>query len=58
MKLSDILFTIGSSIVIFGTECVAIGVMITNGAFVWELIVAGILMFGIDLMIPAFFTLE
>lgn len=58
MKWYDILFTTGSFIVIFGTECIGIGVMATNGAAVWELIIAGIIMFGIDLMAAAFFMLE
>lgn len=58
MKLCDILFTAGSAIVIVGTECIGIGVMATNGAALWELIVAGIIMFGIDLMAAAFFTLD
>lgn len=58
MKLCDILFCIGSTIVVAGTECIGIGVMATNGAQLWELIVAGVIMFGIDLMLAAFLLLE
>ena len=58
MKLCDILFCVGSTIVVVGTECVGIGVMATNGAQLWEIIVAAVIMFGIDLMIAAFFLLE
>lgn len=55
MKLCDALFTVGSLIVIVGTECVGIGVMITNGSALWEVIFAIVLMLGIDLMVAAFF---
>lgn len=41
-----------------GTECIGIGVMATNGAALWELIIAAVIMFGIDLMAAAFFMLE
>ena len=58
MKLCDILFTIGSLIVIVGAECVGIGVMITNGAALWEVIFAMVIMLGIDLMVAAFFMLD
>lgn len=58
MKWCDVLFTAGSSIVIIGTECIGIGVMATNGAALWEPIIAAIIMFGIDLMVAAFFMLE
>lgn len=58
MKLCDILFCIGSAIVVTGTECIGIGVMATNGAQLWELIVAGVIMFGIDLILAAFLLLE
>ncbi len=58
MKLCDILFTIGSLIVIVGAECVGIGVMITNGAALWEVIFAMVIMLGIDLMAAAFFMLD
>lgn len=58
MKLCDILFCIGSTIVVAGIQCIGIGVMATNGAQLWELIVAGVIMFGIDLMLAAFLLLE
>lgn len=58
MKLCDILFTIGSFIVIVGTECIGIGVMITNGAALYEVIFAMVIMLGIDLMAAAFFMLD
>ena len=58
MKLCDVLFTVGSLIVVAGSECVGIGVMATNGAALWELIIAAVIMFGIDLMIAAFFMLD
>lgn len=58
MKLCDVLFTVGSLIVVFGSECVGIGVMATNGAALWELIIAAVIMFGIDLMVAAFFMLD
>lgn len=55
MKLCDALFTVGALIVIVGTECIGIGVMITNGAALWEVIFAIVLMLGVDLMVAAFF---
>ena len=55
MKLCDVLFTVGSLIVIVGTECICIGVMITNGSALWEVIFAIVLMLGVDLMVAAFF---
>ena len=58
MKLCDILFVVGAFIVIVGTECVAIGVMVTNGAALWETIIAMVIMLGVDLMAAAFFTLD
>lgn len=58
MKLCDVLFTVGALIVIVGTECVGIGVMITNGAALWEVIFAMVIMLGIDLMSAAFFMLD
>ena len=58
MKLRDILFCIGSTIVVAGIQCIGIGVMATNGAQLWELIVAAIIMFGVDLMLAAFLLLE
>lgn len=58
MKLCDVLFAVGSLIVIVGTECIGIGVMATNGAALWELIIAAVIMFGVDLMTAAFFMLD
>lgn len=58
MKLCDVLFTVGSLIVVVGSECVGIGVMATNGAALWELIIAAVIMLGIDLMVAAFFMLD
>lgn len=58
MKLCDVLFTVGSLIVVVGSECIGIGVMATNGAALWELIIAAVIMFGVDLMIAAFFMLD
>lgn len=58
MKLCDVLFTVGSLIVIVGSECIGIGVMATNGATLCELIIAAVIMFGIDLMAAAFFMLD
>lgn len=58
MKLCDILFCVGSAIVVVGTECIGIGVMATNGAQLWELIIVAIIMFGVDLMLAAFLLLE
>jgi hypothetical protein len=58
MKLPDVLFTVGSLIVVVGSECVGIGVMATNGASLWELIIAAVIMFGVDLMAAAFFMLD
>lgn len=58
MKLCDVLFTVGSLIAVVGSECVGIGVMATNGAALWELIIAAVIMFGIDLMVAAFFMLD
>lgn len=58
MKMCDILFVVGSSIVMIGTECIGIGVMATNGATLWELIIAAVIMFGVDLMAAAFFMLD
>ena len=58
MKLCDVLFAVGSAIVIVGTECIGIGVMITNGATLWEVILAVVIMLGVDLMAAAFFMLD
>ena len=58
MKLCDVLFTVRALITIVGTECIGIGVMATNGAALWELIIAAVIMFGIDLMTAAFFMLD
>lgn len=58
MKLCDVLFTAGSLIVIVGSECIGIGVMAVNGAALWELIIAAVIMFGVDLMVVAFFMLD
>lgn len=58
MKLSNILAVVGAFIVIVGIECIAIGVMITNGAALWETIIAMVIMLGADLMAAAFFTLD
>ena len=58
MKLCDVLFTAGSLIVIVGSECIGIGVMTVNGAALWELIIAAVIMFGVDLMAVAFFMLD
>lgn len=58
MKLCDVLFTVGALIVIVGTECVGVGVMITNCAALWEVIFAMVIMLGIDLMAAAFFMLD
>lgn len=58
MKLCDVLFTVGAFIVIVGVECIGIGVMATNGAALWELIIAAAIMFGVDLMVAAFFMLD
>ena len=58
MKLCDVLFTIGALITIVGTECIGIGVMASNGAALWELIIAVVLMLGVDLMTAAFFMLD
>lgn len=58
MKLCDVLFTVGAFIVIVGVECIGIGVMATNGAALWELIIAAVIMFGVDLMVAAFFMLD
>lgn len=58
MKLCDVLVTVGALITIVGTECLGIGVMATNGAALWELIIAAVIMFGIDLMATAFFMLD
>lgn len=55
MKLCDALFTVGAIIVIVGVECVGIGVMITNGSALWEVIFAIVLMLGFDLMVAALF---
>ena len=48
MKLCDVLFTVGAIITIVGTECIGIGVMATNCAALWELIIAAVIMFGVD----------
>lgn len=56
MKLCDVLFTVGAIITIVGTEC--IGVMATNCAALWELIIAAVIMFGVDLIIASFFMLD
>ena len=58
MKLPDVLFTVGSLIVVVGSECVGIGVIATNGASLWELIIVAVIMFGVDLMAAAFFMLD
>ena len=58
MKLCDVLFTVGAFIAIVGVECIGIGVMATNGAALWELIIAAAIMFGVDLMVAAFFMLD
>lgn len=58
MKLCDVLFTVGALITVVGTECIGICVMATNGAALWELIIAAVIMFGIDLMTAAFFMLD
>ena len=58
MKLCDVLFTVGALIVTVGIECVGIGIMATNGAALWELIIAAVIMFGVDLMAAAFFMLD
>ena len=58
MKLPDVLFTVGSLIVVVGSECVGIGVMATNGEALWELIIVAVIMFGVDLMSAAFFMLD
>lgn len=58
MKLCDVLFTVGALIVIVGTECICIGVMITNGAALLEVIFAMVIMLGADLMAAAFFMLD
>ena len=58
MKLCDVLFTVGALITIVGTECIGIGVMATNGAALWELIIAAVIMFGVDLMATALFMLD
>lgn len=58
MKLYDVLFTVGALIVIVGVECIGIGIMITNGTALWEVIFAMVIMLGVDLMAAAFFMLE
>lgn len=58
MKLCDVLFTVGALIVIVGTECIGIGVMITNGAALWEVIFAIVIMLGVDLIAAAFYMLD
>ena len=58
MKLCDALFAVGSLIVIVGAECIGIGVIITNGAALWEVIFAIAIMLGVDLMVSAFFMLD
>lgn len=58
MKLRDVLFTVGALITIVGTECIGIGVMATNWAALWELIIAAVIMLGVDLMTAAFFMLD
>ena len=58
MKLCDALFAVGSLVVIVGVECIGIGVMITNGAVLWEVIFVIAIMLGIDLMVAAFFMLD
>lgn len=55
MKLCDVLFTVGATIAIVSTECIGIGVMITNGAALCEVIFAIVFMLGVDLMVAAFF---
>lgn len=58
MKLWDVLFAVGALIVLVGIECVAIGVMITNGMVLWEIIFAIVIMLGADLMGAAFLMME
>ena len=58
MKLCDVLLTAVAFITIVGTECIGIGVMAANGAALWELIIAAVIMAGVDLMIAAFFMLD
>lgn len=58
MKLWDVLFAVGVLIVLVGIECVAIGVMITNGMALWEIIFAIVIMLGADLMGAAFLMME
>lgn len=58
MKLCDVLFTVGVLITIVGTECIGIGVMATNGRALWELIIAAVIMVGVDLMTAAVFMLD
>ena len=58
MKLCDVLFTVGALIVIVGAECIGIGVMATNGAALWEVIFAIVIMLGVDLIVSAFFMLD
>ena len=58
MKLCDVLFTVGTLIVVVGSECIGTGVMATNGAALWELIISAVIMFGVDLMAAAFFMLD
>ena len=57
MKLCDVLFIVGLLIVVVGSECIGIGVMATSGVALWELIIAAVIMFGVDLMAAAFFML-
>ena len=58
MKLCDALFAVGLLLVIVGTECIGIGIMITNGSVLWEVIFAIVIMLGVDLMAAAFFMLD
>lgn len=58
MKLCDALFAVGAFIVIVGLECTGIGVMVTNGAALWEVLFAIVIMLGVDLMVAAFFMLD
>ena len=54
MKLCDVLFIVGVLITIVGTECAGIGIMITNGAALWEVIFTMVIVLGFDLMVAAF----
>lgn len=58
MKLCDVLLTVGSLIVVVGSECIGIGVIATSGTALWELIIAAVIMFGVDLIVAALFMLD